>query len=362
MKWLGVLKFFAHPSLLPLAVSTFVSIAGPGGVAEISRHAPVVASVPTIDAPHVAAAPSEPLVLVLRPVSPQIPPDATSPEAPTAAILVTQAPDDGLPPVTETSPVPDSGGEPAILDAGPVAVDATAVPENPTPRSDVESAPPASQGPDDFNGDDTEVPGRDDSGGPDGGDEQDGDSSGDDSSGDDSSGDQQPVCDPPGNGPDPHDGVPPGHDQNDDGIDDRCQDGTDDDTLDVGSDNDGTGNTGDDPPDNGSAGGDGADNDDGADDDGPGDGDDAPGDGSDGSDAPRDDDGAENDDPACDPPGNGPVPHGNVPPGHDKNEDGIDDRCQEGGSETDGESDGGQKDKNKREDETRFTIALLRRI
>jgi hypothetical protein len=31
------------------------------------------------------------------------------------------------------------------------------------------------------------------------------------------------VCDPPGNGPDPHSGVPPGHDQNNDGIDDRCQ-------------------------------------------------------------------------------------------------------------------------------------------
>lgn len=351
MKWLGVLKFFAHPSLLPLAISTFISIAGPGGVAEISRHAPVVATVPTIDAPHVVAAPSEPLILVLRPVSPQTPPDTTSPAAPTAPVLNTQSSHDLRTLASETPPVSDGDGQPEVPDAAPVPVASTEVPEDPPTNSGDESVPPVPEEPDDPIGDDTEVPGGDDSSAPDGNDDQDGDSSGDD----------QPVCDPPGNGPDPHDGVPPGHDQNDDGIDDRCQDATDDDTSDDGSDNDDTGNAGDDAPNDGSDNGDDAGNDDGADDDGLGDGDDASDDGSDGDDVSGDD-GAENDEPACDPPGNGPAPHGDVPPGHDKNEDGIDDRCQEGGSETDGESDGGQKDKNKREHDTRFTIALLRRI
>src|SRR3972149_2547590 len=37
MKWSSVLKLLAHPSLLPLALSAFISVAGPGGGAEIGR-------------------------------------------------------------------------------------------------------------------------------------------------------------------------------------------------------------------------------------------------------------------------------------------------------------------------------------
>jgi hypothetical protein len=291
MKWLGMIKVVGHPSLLPLAISTFISIAGPGGVAEISRHAPAVATLPTtFDAPLVVAPPSEPLVLVLRPV-PHQPGNNVAPVEPAATFLHAETPGEQTEPVTEISIVSDQFTSPDNPQPEPVVpADEAGVTEPVAPPID-EGEDPAQPPVHEPSGDAGNDPGNDegDTGG----------GTGDDGIGDDGSdGDSdEPVCDPPGTGPAPHEGVPPGHDQNGDGIDDRCQDGAGDDGSGDGSDGDGTGETGDDGT--------------GTDDDGTGTGDDA-------------------DEPVCDPPGRGPDPHDGVPPGHDKNEDGIDDRCQEG--------------------------------
>src|SRR5947208_211316 len=60
MKWVPwAAKALAHPSLLPIALATFVSVAGPGGIAEFGR------SVPTGSI--VAVAPETPLVLANEP-------------------------------------------------------------------------------------------------------------------------------------------------------------------------------------------------------------------------------------------------------------------------------------------------------
>jgi hypothetical protein len=98
-------------------------------------------------------------------------------------------------------------------------------------------------------------------------------------------------CDVPGNGHDNHD-VEPGHDKNNDGVDDRCQQ----DEVEEP------------PVDNG------------------------------GGDIP---DSTEETD--CNVPGNGHDKH-DVEPGHDKNDDGIEDRCQEG--EADSPNQDGSPDNN----------------
>jgi hypothetical protein len=42
MKWLALgMKMLAHPSLLPIALATFVSVAGPGGIAEFGGKCPL---------------------------------------------------------------------------------------------------------------------------------------------------------------------------------------------------------------------------------------------------------------------------------------------------------------------------------
>ncbi len=142
--------------------------------------------------------------------------------------------------------------------------------------------------------------------------------------------DGEAECDPPGTGPEPHEGVPPGHDQNGDGIDDRCQedqdpgDGspTDGGTTDGGTTDGGTTDGGTDAT--MAATTDGGTTDGGATDGGATDGGATDGGATDGGATDGGTDQAE-----CDPPGNGHENHGTPPPGHDKNEDGIDDRCQE---------------------------------
>src|SRR3989442_514469 len=60
MKWVPwAAKALAHPSLLPIALATFVSVAGPGGIAEFGRNMPSGAIV--------AVAPENPLVLANEP-------------------------------------------------------------------------------------------------------------------------------------------------------------------------------------------------------------------------------------------------------------------------------------------------------
>jgi len=218
VKRLGFLRVFAHPSVLPLAISTFISIAGPGGVAEISLHAPVVANLPTtFDAPLVVAPPSEPMVLVLHRVPAHTPSDV--PDQPIAPLLDPQLPGDQSEPATQTSPVTPEALETQIPEPAPAASPdhaEGAVPEVPAaPPTDTgdEPAPPPADEPDGDAGDETGNDEGADTGEPDG----DGDGN------DDGAGDDEPVCDPPGTGPEPHDGVPPGHDKNDDGTDDRCQ-------------------------------------------------------------------------------------------------------------------------------------------
>ena len=222
MKWLGVLKVLAHPSLLPLTISTFISIAGPGGVAEISRHAPAIANVPTLEAPIVVAPPSEPVILVLRRVPPQAPVTFQTCRSRLPSTLNSRPP---RPHRILRRPDPASTDESA--DAVPEVTTAS-----PTDASSEPTPPPVD---DPSNGgDDTGNGGGNDNGEP----------SGDGEENPDGSGGDEPVCDPPGTGPGPHGGVPPGHDQNGDGIDDRCQDGAGDDGTGDSSDNDGTGDTG----------------------------------------------------------------------------------------------------------------------
>ena len=309
MKWLGMIKVVGHPSLLPLAISTFISIAGPGGVAEIGLRAPSVANLPTtFDAPLVVAPPSEPLVLVLRPV-PHQPGNNVAPVELAATFLHAETPGDQTEPVTEISIVSDQFTSPDNPQPEPVVpADEAGVTEPVAPPID-EGDDPAQPPVDEPSGDTGNDPGNDEG---DPGDGTDDDSIGDDGSDGDS---DEPVCDPPGTGPEPHEGVPPGHDQDGDGIDDRCQDGTGDDGTGAGDDGTSSGDDGTGTGDDGTGTGD----------DGTGTGDDGTGTGDDGTGT-----GDDADEPVCDPPGNGPDPHGGVPPGHDKNEDGIDDRCQEG--------------------------------
>src|SRR5439155_22421224 len=60
MKWVPwAANALAHPSLLPIALATFVSVAGPGGIAEFGRNMPPGAIV--------AVAPENPLVLANEP-------------------------------------------------------------------------------------------------------------------------------------------------------------------------------------------------------------------------------------------------------------------------------------------------------
>src|SRR5438093_11671227 len=74
MKWLALgMKMLAHPSLLPIALATFVSVAGPGGIAEFGGNMPtgqIVAVAP--QSPPVLSS-EDPVALLVRVVHEQPP-------------------------------------------------------------------------------------------------------------------------------------------------------------------------------------------------------------------------------------------------------------------------------------------------
>jgi len=295
MKWVPwAANALAHPSLLPIALATFVSVAGPGGIAEFGRNMPSGAIV--------AVAPENPLVLANEP-SPALLVRAVHEQTPDS---VGPAVDAEAPPPAETDEVIAPSHEVSGTNEAPIASDdhgqtvATAepvvaptdigqppaganTPEQPAddPADNggggdgntgndvdqpVDNDPPSS--PPDDNGGAGEEPPDGDSG------EQPSDGAGEgDTTGDPGEG----TCDVPGNGHDKHD-VEPGHDKNNDGIDDRCQ------------------------PDEG--------------------------------------DNEDLVDGECDVPGNGHDKH-SVEPGHDKDGDGVDDRCQPGEGDSSGPAEGG---------------------
>jgi hypothetical protein len=345
VKWLwgSGFKMLAHPSLLPIALATFISVAGPGGFAEIGRH---VSAVPTVtvtpesppivpntsavlvrqvndELPAVAEPPVEHIVATELEISdePQFGPPAEAPVTHEVALAPTEVPEPTIQPVgTDTPTVPD---------VEPVVVPGT--PEEPAGSPSDET--PSEDGTGDA-GDNDELPDGD--GGPESPPDE-GEDPGEGEPGEDDPGDggDEVQCDPPGNGPHPHDGVPPGHDQNGDGIDDRCQDTESDgqdgggEGNDTGTDGAGDNGSGDDPAgDNGTGDtdtGDTGSGDTGTGDSGAGD----TGTSETGGDDEEDASGSGGDAAECDPPGNGHGNHGTPPPGHDTNEDGIDDRCQD---------------------------------
>jgi hypothetical protein len=335
--WVSVFKVLVHPALLPISLATFISVAGPGGFAEIGHHVNAVPTV-TVTPDNPPAIPNPPLfVSVVHESTPLAAAPLTEPEAPSVFEIADESPSAAaeapatLNEVTETapqineSPAPDV---PPVQDDEPITL--PTLPEAPV-------VTPADDGPSDDEtgdaGDDGDPPGDDnpDPGTP----PEDDEGTGEEDPGDgevDNGDDVQ--CDPPGTGPEPHDGVPPGHDQNGDGIDDRCQD-DESGGQDAGEGNDpGTDGAGDDGS------GDGAGGDSGTGDTGTGDtgtGDTGTGDIGAGNSSPSDSGANDEEVPSssgadvaeCDPPGNGHENHGTPPPGHDKNEDGIDDRCQD---------------------------------
>src|SRR3990172_2009321 len=141
MKWSSVLKLLAHPSLLPLALSAFISVAGPGGVAEIGRHGGVIPSVVVVeDGP--GAPPSQPIVFVLRDVT-AVRPGETTPD--TGNVFETPgAPND-----------PAGAADEAARTFPPMADDGVAEPQ---PAREIEADPPASDEPPDGTGADEEEP------------------------------------------------------------------------------------------------------------------------------------------------------------------------------------------------------------
>ena len=292
MKWMPwAASALAHPSLLPIALATFVSVAGPGGVAEIGRNMPsgsIVAVAP--QNPAVLANEPSPALLVrvvheqmsssVGPVIDVLPPtaeeeviapsnevshtdeasiasDDSGQTVPTAE-PVEQSPDSRSPPAV-SNPTEQPADDPADNGAGGGDGDAGGAVDQPV-DDDPPSSPPNDEG----------GAGEEPSDG--GGGEQPSDEPGEgDTTGDPGEG----TCDVPGNGRDKHD-IEPGHDKNDDGVDDRCQ------------------------PDE------------------------------------RD---SEEPDPECDVPGNEHDKHP-VEPGHDKDGDGVDDRCQAGEGDNSSPADG----------------------
>jgi len=317
--WLSIVRTFGHASLLPLAVATFVSVAGPGGFAEIGRD---VTGVPTLavvseSAPVVADEQLALLVSAIHAEPPAAVLEVGAPEAvknPIESLSTETVAADTPEEVVSTVQVPEEVTQPAPPDAPPAQDDEPVVDPG-TPEQPADSPP--EDGSEDA-GDTGDTPPADDTG------------SGDPPADIPGDGTDEPVCDPPGTGPAPHDGVPPGHDQNGDGIDDRCQENqdpgdggtTDGGTTDGGTTDGGTtdgGTTDGSTTDGGTT--DGSTTDGGTTDGGTTDG---------GTTDGGTTDGGTSDQPVCDPPGNGHENHGTPPPGHDKNGDGIDDRCQEG--------------------------------
>src|SRR6266498_3014316 len=94
MKWLTLgAKAFAHPSLLPIALATFVSVAGPGGIAEFGRNVPTgpIVAVAPENLPVLANDPPPVLVRLVHEqvpvwVSPVVDAEAPPPAEPNDAI------------------------------------------------------------------------------------------------------------------------------------------------------------------------------------------------------------------------------------------------------------------------------------
>jgi hypothetical protein len=306
--WVSVFKMLVHPAVLPITLATFVSVAGPGGFAEIGRH---VSAVPTVTVtpagPPTIPNPPALLVRVVHDETPAVAAPAVEPDVPELAEIADEplGAADEAPTVIEVSaqtiqpPAPDV---PSVHDDEPMVDPST--PEE--PAEDPTDGGSADDGAGDVS-DNGDPPDDDDTGTSDPPEDDPDIGAPDDAADDGSDGSDEAECDPPGTGPEPHEGVPPGHDQNGDGIDDRCQeDGSE--GQDGGGEGTDDGSASDDPP-----------GDEGA------------------SDEPVIDGGASDDVPSngnadvaeCDPPGNGHDNHGTPPPGHDKNDDGFDDRCQE---------------------------------
>ena len=289
MKWVPwAAKALAHPSLLPIALATFVSVAGPGGVAEFGRNMPpgsIVAVAPENAVVLANEPPPVPLVRVVHeqtpaPVGPIINSEAPPVEIEEAitpsnevtgtdeALVASEDYTHTIPTAEPVEPPPDSGEPPAGANTREQPADDPA--DNGAGGGDgntggevdqpVDNDPPSSPPNDGGSG---EEPSDGDSGEQPSDRGSEGDATGDPGEG---------TCDVPGNGHEKHD-VEPGHDKNNDGIDDRCQQTE---------------------GDNGS-----------------------PVEGE------------------CDVPGNGHDEHP-VEPGHDKDGDGVDDRCQtDGGNDSD---------------------------
>jgi hypothetical protein len=339
--WVSVFKMIVHPAMLPITLATFISVAGPGGFAEIGQR---VSAVPTVtvtpDSPPAITNPPAFLVRVVHEEATTVAAPTIEPDLPSALDIADESlgavdeapdtPDEAL----MTIEVPASTTQPDEPDNGPVVVPSTAEEPADTP-SDGDTVDDGA-GDVGNDGDPTE---DDDTGSGDPSEDNDDvgeDNPGDGDAGNGSDGADEADCDPPGTGPDPHGGVPPGHDQNGDGIDDRCQE---DESEGQGGGGEGTdGGASDDPP-----------GDEGASDEPISDNGDEGA-----SDEPIIDGGASDDVPGesnadraeCDPPGNGHDNHGTPPPGHDKNEDGIDDRCQDFAGNTSSADQGSDRKKN----------------
>jgi hypothetical protein len=324
MKWLprGA-KVLAHPSLLPIALATFVSVAGPGGIAEFGSNMPtgtIVAVAPESPPALVSEQPDALLVRVVleqtAPVGPVV--EAETPQTSGTEELVATAGDASA----TDERVAGTEGDPQIapaLEPDQQSPDSGDPPADSNTPEQPEDNPNNTGGGAGDAGDDGDQP-ADDGGsvtppqddGNAGEEPRDGDSGGNGT--DDTS---EGACDIPGNGHEKQD-LEPGHDKNNDGIDDRCQQDEGDDEGAVDGECDVPGN-GHDEHDVGP----GHDkNDDGIDDR-----------------CQRDEGDDEGTVGACDVPGNGHEKH-DAEPGHDKNNDGVDDRCQEGEGDTTGPTDG----------------------
>src|SRR5438132_12789562 len=285
MKWLTLgVKMLAHPSLLPIAVATFVTMAGPGGVAEFGRTitpGPIVAAAPESPRIPVSEHPAALLVRVVHepgpaPVAPVVEAETPQPtrteEVASEAVNLSandQASADNqhdpqISPAAEVNQQPPAIGGPLVgpdtpqhaaddradNGGGGGAGDAGNDGDQPADEDDGSVTPPPNNG----------GAGEEPSGG-----------NGGDTTGD--SGDTgEDASDVPGNGQDKHP-VEPGHDKNNDGVDDRCQQN--------GGDDEGIADNG------------------------------------------------------CDVSSDGQDNHP-VEPGHDRNKDGVDDRSQQGGGDDQG--------------------------
>src|SRR6266542_2620787 len=227
MKWLALgAKVLAHPSLLPIVLATFVSVAGPGGIAEFGRNmptGPIVAVAPDSQPTLLSEQPDALLVRVVHeqiaPVGPVVEAETPQPAGTEGVVAATGSDeasagtegDQQIAPAGEPDQQPPEIGDPAA-DPNTPEQPATDPGDNGTGGG---AGDPRDDGDQPADDDGSVSPPQDD--GNSGEEPPDGDSSG---NGTDDTG--EGACDIPGNGHEKHD-VEPGHDKNDDGIDDRWQ-------------------------------------------------------------------------------------------------------------------------------------------